>query len=92
MNFKKNEHSNMKILNFDLLNLKFPKGQLISKTNCQTKDSPKKGTNEFIFTSMRCVFVHFLGESSARKKNISRLSDLYIIRFFNVDIMWPKTL
>ena len=44
------------------------KGQLISKTNCQTLDSPKKRTNEFVFTSMRRVFVRFLGESSARKK------------------------
>ena len=44
------------------------KGQLISKTNCQTEDSPKKRKNEFVFTSMRHVFVRFLGESSARKK------------------------
>ena len=43
------------------------KGQLISKRNSQAKDSPKKPTNEFIFTSMRCVFVRFLGESSAKK-------------------------
>ena len=28
------------------------KGQLTSKTNCQAEDSPKKRTNEFIFTSM----------------------------------------
>ena len=39
------------------------KGQLISKANCQAEDSSKKGTNEFIFTSMRHVFVHFLEES-----------------------------
>ena len=45
-----------------------PKGQLISKANCQAEDSPKKRTNEFVFTSMRRVFVRFLGESSARKK------------------------
>ena len=44
------------------------KGQLISKANCQAEDSSKKGTNEFIFTSVRCVFVRFLEESSARKK------------------------
>ena len=43
------------------------KGQLISKANCQAEDSSKKRTNEFIFTSMRCVFVRFLEESSARK-------------------------
>ena len=45
-----------------------PKGQLISKANCQAEDSSKKRTNEFIFTSMRRVFVRFLEESLARKK------------------------
>ena len=44
------------------------KGQLISKTNCQAEDSPKKQTNEFVFTSMRRVFVRFLEESLAKKK------------------------
>ena len=44
------------------------KGQLISKANCQAEDSSKKGTNEFVFTSMRRVFVRFSEESSARKK------------------------
>ena len=52
------------------------KGQLTSKAICQAEDSPKKRTNEFVFTSMRHVFVRFLEESSARKKNVSRLSDL----------------
>ena len=42
------------------------KGQLISKTNCQAKDSSKKRTNEFV--RMRSVFVRFWEESSARKK------------------------
>ena len=53
-----------------------PKGQLISKTNCQAENSSKKRINEFVFTSMRHVFVRSLEESSARKKNVSRLSDL----------------
>ena len=44
------------------------KGQLISKANCQAEDSSKKRTNEFIFNSMRRVFVRFLEESLARKK------------------------
>ena len=44
------------------------KGQLISKANCQAEDSSKKRTNEFVFSSMRRVFVRFLEESSARKK------------------------
>ena len=47
----------------------FVKGQLISKRNSQAEDSPKKRTNEFVFTSMRRVFVRFLGKSSARKKS-----------------------
>ena len=42
-----------------------PKGQLTSKANCQAEDSPKKRTNEFVFTTVRRVFVRFLGESSA---------------------------
>ena len=45
------------------------KGQLISKRNSQAEDSPKKRTNNFVFTSMRRVFVGFLGESLARKKS-----------------------
>ena len=44
------------------------KGKLMSKANRQAKDSSKKRTNEFIFTSMQRVFVRFLEESSARKK------------------------
>ena len=44
---------------------KLSKGQLISKANCQAEDSPKKRTNEFVFTTVRRVFVRFLGESSA---------------------------
>ena len=49
-------------------NLLILKGQLISKANCQAKDSSKKRTNEFVFTSMRCVFVHFLEEIEDTKK------------------------
>ena len=47
------------------VHLKIVKGQLISKTNCQIEDFPKKRTNEFVFTIVRRVFVRFLGESSA---------------------------
>ena len=43
------------------------KGQLISKANNQAEDSSKKRTNEFVFTSMRRVFVRFSEDSSARK-------------------------
>ena len=44
------------------------KGQLISKTNCQAEDSSKKQTNEFVFTSMRRVFVRFLEKIEDTKK------------------------
>ena len=50
----------------NLLNV--AKGQLISKANRQAMNSSKKRTNEFVFNSMRRVFVRFLEESSARKK------------------------
>ena len=45
-----------------------PKGQLISKENCQTMNSSKKGTNEFVSTTMRHVFVCFLEEIEDSKK------------------------
>ena len=59
-----------KVIGFDLYDLDYifafiSKGQLISKTNCQAEDSPKKRTNEFVFTTVRRVFVRFLGEPSA---------------------------
>ena len=44
------------------------KGQLISKANCQAVNSSKKRTNEFVFTTMRIVFVHFLEEIDDLKK------------------------
>ena len=44
------------------------KGQLITKANFHAVNSSKKRTNEFVFISMRCVFVRFLEESSTRKK------------------------
>ena len=44
------------------------KGQLILKANCEAEDSSKKRTNEFVFTSMRRLFVRFLEESLARNK------------------------
>ena len=45
-----------------------PKGQLISKSNCQATNSSKKRTNEFVFTTMRCVFICFLEEIEDTKK------------------------
>ena len=48
--------------------LTIAKGQLISKANCQALNSSKKRTNEFIFTTMRCVFVRCLEEIEDTKK------------------------
>ena len=48
--------------------LPFIKGQLISKANCQAVNSSKKRTNEFVFTTMRSVFVRFLEEIEDSKK------------------------
>ena len=45
-----------------------PKGQLILKANCEVLNSSKKRTNEFIFTTMQHVFVHFLEEIEVNKK------------------------
>ena len=45
------------------------KGQLISKANCQAVNSSKKGMNEFIFTTMRRVFVRFSEEIENTKKH-----------------------
>ena len=44
------------------------KGQLISKASCQAVNSSKKRTNEFVFTTMRRVFVRFLEEIEDNKK------------------------
>ena len=44
------------------------KGQLISEANCQAEDSSKQTTYEFVFTSMRRFFVHFLEEIEDSKK------------------------
>ena len=47
----------------------YVKGQLISKANYQAVNSSKKRTNEFVFTTMRCVFVRFLEEIENTKKS-----------------------
>ena len=44
------------------------KGQLISKAKCQAMKSSKKRMNEFVFTSMRRVFVCFLEDIEDSKK------------------------
>ena len=44
------------------------KGQLILKANCQAMNSSKNWTNEFVFTTMRSVFIRFLEEIECTKK------------------------
>ena len=44
------------------------KGQIISKANCQAMNSSKNLTNEFIFATMRRVFIRFLEEIVVSKK------------------------
>ena len=44
------------------------KGHLISKENSQAVNSSKKQTNEFVFTTIRRVFVRFLEEIVDTKK------------------------
>ena len=46
-----------------------PKGQLISKANCQTVNSSKNRTNEFVFTTMQRIFVRFLEELKTPKRH-----------------------
>ena len=61
----------MKIISYkklENLRKKTDKGQLISKANCQAVNSSKKRTNEFVFTTMRRVFVCFLEEIEDTKK------------------------
>ena len=54
------------------------KCQLILKATYQAVNSYKKRTNEFIFTIMGCVFVHFSEEIEDTKKNL-------------FEITWPLT-
>ena len=55
--------------NLDLYSIiNYTKGQLISKANCQAVNSSKKRTNEFVFTTIRRVFVRFLEEIEDTKK------------------------
>ena len=48
--------------------IKIGKGQITSKANCQDMNYSKKRTNEFVFTTMRRVFVHFVEEIEDTKK------------------------
>ena len=63
------------------------KGQLISKANCQTVNSSKKRTNEFVFTTMRRVFVRFLEEIEVTKKTFR--NNLTFSRVLNIQTQIP---
>ena len=45
------------------------KGQIMSKGLLVSSNSPKKRTNEFVFTTMKNSFVRFLGEFEDTKKS-----------------------
>ena len=47
----------------------------ISKANCQVMNSSKKQTNEFVFTTMPCVFVRFWKKLKTPKRHF--------------EIIWP---
>ena len=73
-----------------------PKGQLISKANCQAVNSSKKQTNECVFTSMRRVFLCFSEEIEDSKKAFrnyltfkSLLSNLYTVIKVVKESMYP---
>ena len=55
---------------------KKPKGQLISKTNCQAEDSSKKQTNEFVFTTYYAMYLCFFWKKLKTPKNLLKLPDL----------------
>ena len=64
------------IINDFLRNPDF-KGQIMSKGLLVSSNSPKKQTNEFVFTTVTNSFVRFLGECGGhQKKVLSKLSDL----------------
>ena len=55
----------MCLLNMQMISAK---GQLISKASYQAVNSSKKRTNEFVFPTMRHVFVRFVEEIEDTKK------------------------
>ena len=57
-----------KFCEISTLYLTVTKGQLIPKANYQAVNSSKKWTSEFIFTTMRRVFVRFLEEIEDTKE------------------------
>ena len=74
-----------------------PKGQLISKASCQALNSSKKRTNEFVFTTMRCVLVPFLEEIEDTRKTFQNCLTIILLLFCNYfmcnslyHLVWPQ--
>jgi hypothetical protein len=67
MNFKKWVKS-IQTADYNGARTVYSKDQIISKANCQAVNCSKKQMNEFIFNSMRRVFVRFLEEIEDSKK------------------------
>ena len=62
------------------------KGQIILKGLMVSSKSPKKRTNEFIFTTMTNLFVRFLGEFEDTKKSFQN----YLTFGINVKNCMPE--
>ena len=63
------------------------KGQLISKANCQAVNSSKKQTNEFVFTTMRPVFVRFFEEIEDSQEVFRNYLTFSTARFLSLTIL-----
>ena len=59
---------------------KIPKGQLISKVNCQAVNASRKRTNGFNFTTMQLVLVRFLEEIEDTKETFRNYLTFEICR------------
>ena len=56
---------------------------IILKANCQALNSSKKRTNEFVFTTMRCVLVPFLEEIEDTRKTFQNCLTIILLLFCN---------
>ena len=65
-----------KVKNLEVVKFHPTKGQLISKANWQAEDSPKKRTNEFVFTTVAQVFSFVFWENPR-------------LDWFAFEINWP---
>ena len=69
-------------------------GQSISKANCQAVNSSKNQMNQFVFTTMRHVFVPFLEEIEDTKKTFRNYLTFDSIKFRMIFLAerppWPN--